>query len=659
MRQWCNRGEDDGSVHAIGNGEMLVYGKGPDIFHLFGPPYSAPSFLSMSVDETERNIRAVSAREKNTAIWHHDIFCEDEKIVRIVDFILPDKNIFIRDITALQDLTFKMEPAPEVIASLDSSDISVYNLGRYFGYLGNGTDTMLFCAPKGTRFGNGDTTATESNVLVAADGNISISGSAGEGIKVYIRPGTGRLVFSGGTHHPAVVGNMEQILKEPEGPWLEQSRSYWRRFASRRLDFASMLPSDYAYRDLILDAIDSVSVLVKCQQSVTGGVMAGHMYAFAYIRDQSGVLRGLLALGYMEEARAILDFWIHKFSLFGNLLDAEGMGNHYARIPWFNDEVELPAYIILDCFKYYEYTQDDGFLRQAFPMMEWAFEVQLKHLVNGMTGFNGDETYIAGRVFDAGHMHDGSAESTLMFITGGEKLLDWAEAYGLWPENKIRQYREAVYGAKNCYKQNFYTDRKYIANNPDRARAVDRPRFRFAFCGAHNYGIQKTAHLTWTEINDQGYYVCPDCRGKALPDKKDASVKYVLNSVSLIPIYIGSDIFTGEEIHDIVKQSVDLFRIKGTIPSDMDGNKSLGYDFGLFLYNMVKLGHPDKEKVLVKVLSVLDPAGAWVEYYNSDKPSHCRCRPWESAINIEAVVEYCKAMADTESENTAHKLKSV
>ena len=48
----------------------LAYGRGPEITHLFGPPYSSPNALSLTVaaggilaDEAER--------EPGTAIWRH------------------------------------------------------------------------------------------------------------------------------------------------------------------------------------------------------------------------------------------------------------------------------------------------------------------------------------------------------------------------------------------------------------------------------------------------------------------------------------------------------------------------------------------------------------------------------------------------------------
>ncbi|MGI6705510.1 MAG: hypothetical protein ACOX6S_04365 [Clostridia bacterium] len=60
----------------------------------------------------------------------------------------------------------------------------------------------------------------------------------------------------------------------------------------------------------------------------------------------------------------------------------------------------------------------------------------------------------------------------------------------------------------------------------------------------------------------------------------------------------------------------------------------------MLLYNLILLNKPEKEAVLKKTLSLLDPTGAWVEYYDGDSPHNCRARPWESAMNIEGVIAY-------------------
>jgi hypothetical protein len=449
------------------------------------------------------------------------------------------------------------------------------------------------------------------------------------------------MILSNSRTYPENVANIEQVLKNPAANYLSQSRKFWLDFSSRRIDFASRIPDSNPLKDSILDAIDGVSILIKAQQSSSGGVMAGHVYNMAYVRDMSGVLRGLLALGYIPEARSILEFWIHKYTLFGKVLCADGMDNDAARLLLTNDEVEVPAYLIQDCFQYYKFTKDEEFLKKAFPMMQWAFEVQLPHLVEGMTEFSGDETYIAGGTYPNQLIYHGSAESTLLFITGGEKLCNWAAEQGFWKGEKLKQYRHKVALAKAKYKENFITDGKFYANNPFREKVAGAPRFRFGFCAIHDKD-QKPPLINWTERDEQGRYICPDCRKKIVPVRNplDPSKRYFLNSVSLIPAYLGSDLFTREEIRKIIQPGVELYKTKGSVPSNIEGNRSLGYDYGLLLYNLVKLNDPLKEKLVRKILRLMDNTGAWVEYYDNDKPYNCRTRPWESAMNIEALIEY-------------------
>ena len=81
----------------------------------------------------------------------------------------------------------------------------------------------------------------------------------------------------------------------------------------------------------------------------------------------------------------------------------------------------------------------------------------------------------------------------------------------------------------------------------------------------------------------------------------------------------------------------EIFEKNGFVPSDAEGDRSLGYDYGLFLYAMSVQGNDLCIPALETLLNILDETGAWVEYYHNGKPYNCRCRPWESAINIDAI----------------------
>ena len=39
-------------------------------------------------------------------------------------------------------------------------------------------------------------------------------------------------------------------------------------------------------------------------------------------------------------------------------------------------------------------------------------------------------------------------------------------------------------------------------------------------------------------------------------------------------------------------------------------------------------------------LDMADECGMWAEYYKNGVPYGCRCRPWESAVNLEAIAYY-------------------
>jgi hypothetical protein len=110
--------------------------------------------------------------------------------------------------------------------------------------------------------------------------------------------------------------------------------------------------------------------------------------------------------------------------------------------------------------------------------------------------------------------------------------------------------------------------------------------------------------------------------------------------VSLLPLYINADMFTRDEISHMLRPIAESYAATGRLPSRPDGSTTVGYDYGLLLYTLAELDHPLARKVYERTLSVLDSSGAWTEYYSEGVPSGTRCRPWESGINIEALLKY-------------------
>ena len=253
-------------------------------------------------------------------------------------------------------------------------------------------------------------------------------------------------------------------------------------------------------------------------------------------------------------------------------------------------------------------------------MLEWAWTAQTRHLVRGMLPFNGDETYVAGGILPRHTLNHGSAEATLLFIDAGDKLARRAEEQGLWTAETRQAAGRLVAEARAHYRENFWENGRLSTNNPRRAELAELPRFRHGVCercqaeGRH-FGI------VWTERNETGRYLCPACLA-AGPFSAAEVRRYTLQSVSLTPLYFGSDLFTHAELAPAVAEIVDSYRRTGRLPSRPDdaAGSAVGYDYGLLLYALTELGDPMAATLYERMLALLDPAGAWAEYYVDHRP---------------------------------------
>ena len=357
-----------------------------------------------------------------------------------------------------------------------------------------------------------------------------------------------------------------------------------------------------------------------------------------YVRDQYGVSRGLIALGHTAEAEAILEFYWQIWQRYGRICNAQAAGVEGAFHIHENDEVEITGYLIRQAFDL-ESAGCPGVVERVFPMLLWAWEAQKKHLIAGMLPFNGDETYVAGGILPRTALNDGSAEATLLFLDGGEKLITWAAGRKMMPADDLAAERALLAQVRSAYRANFWRAGRLLTNNPARAALPGaQPRFRHGVCErCHAEGRMRA--IGWTERSPVGRYLCPACLAENgytpfIPRTYD------LQSVSLTPLYFNSTLFSLAELRPAVEAIYTTYRQSGNLPSrpDDDSGLSVGYDYGFLLYALTRLDHPGALDLYRKTLSLADTAGAWVEYYRSHQPQGTRCRPWESGINIEALL---------------------
>ncbi len=605
---------DARAIHAVGNGSFLVYGIGPDIISAFGPEYTSASFGTLCCREDGM---FSTVRLPGTNRWRHTL-TQGTAVTVFEDVMDPQQDVFVRRVTAGFAGSLTVEPSPQ----------SLYRLRP--DYAPAGMQAAEIVLPQGVVSFHTDTTRTERRMLLLAEGCVSLT----EQGNVHFRPGEGRLILLAAKPQ-TLEQTLDFALSGADIP--ARDAAFWQAFLARGAAVRAGIPEQHPEHARILAALEAVPIQIRAQQSADGGVMAGHYYQLGYVRDQTGVLRGMLAMGYHAEARGILDFWYRKWKRYGDMANAEAMGNEEARLHFTNDEVEVPAYVVLCAFAYLQTTGDMAYVKSIFDMVAWCIRTQMKHLCCGMTGFSGDETYIAGGIFPRPLLYHGSAESTFLFIEGARLALAFDVQHRLLSEEERAEIASAAAEAEALYRKNFVIDGVVYSNNPQREKYAPPPRFHYGWCQADELN-GTPGHLTWLERGADGIYRCPHCIGKPAKLRCAPDKRFLLGSVNLLLPYFGTTLFSKQELAANAAPYIDAFVRTGYVSSELESERSLGYDFGLFLYNMAYLDSPHTQKALSLTLDMTDRCGMWAEYYKNGEPYNCRCRPWESAINMEAIL---------------------
>ncbi|MCP4313092.1 MAG: hypothetical protein GY790_17675 [Bacteroidetes bacterium] len=637
-RIWTNQGPDNGTVHSLGNGRMLVYETGPNVTTIYPGPYTSPSIYKLLLVD-DRPVEVVSERETGSAIWQHSVGVDGTNLGLMTDFVDAELPCLIRHLDLEKRLRFRLELIPDL-------QVQVVNSAE-------GGKLMIRMDP-GERIYQYYVYPKPLYHQIAWKGNMKVERSK-ENPDVYhleIESGETELYFIGGPEFSEVNEHAEGVAEAGYAGLLERTRNWWKQFTQERTDFEELFPDHLPEREKLLRTIDDVSVMIRTQQAAEGAVMAGYPYPLGYVRDQYGVSRGYLALGYVEEAKNILQFYWDVWDKTGEIHCAQGIGVDGIFHIHENDEVESPGYLIMQAFDLLEKTGDQVFVRSIFPMLEWCWEVQKKHLIGNMLPFNGDETYVAGGILPRSALNDGSSEATMLFIDGGEKFLDWIGTQYLWDRNKVESEKELLAAVRKDFRKNFWMDGQLITNNPERASLGEMPQFRHGVCerGGPDCLVYRTygfGGIDWTQRDAHGRYQCMNCLSLGPLAEGDNTI-YKLVSVSLTPLYFQSNLLTTEELKPVVDGIYNSFQETGVLSSrtsaaSMDENqRSVGYDYGLVLFAMLQTGSKGSEDVYLKTVEIVDEIGAWSEYYLGSVPSGTRCRPWESAINLEALIEFAK-----------------
>lgn len=608
------------AIHSIGNGRVCAYANGLDILQLFGPHYSAPDTCTITLKAGADGRE--SRRLPETAVWSHRLFQNGQETATVTDFAAAgDCAAFIRTVSGTGETTWSIDcKEPKAWHRLSARLLD--GAKAYWSQILDGAPFYRYCStPEGDP---GYVTVEPVFACLLFTGEFDVSQTSSRRLEVMGKSGAMLAVFS--CTFAGLLDECRRVLEKGADELLADAVADGKRFTAQR---RANRPCADAQREQVAD---DTAMLLRCQQSYTGGILAGHMYHLAYIRDNYGAHRGLLNLGCYEQAKKLLLYYADVFSRYGVLHNAQGTDAHAFHIHE-NDKVEITGYIVLMAAEYYEETGDVQTLRAMRDVVLWAAQQQHETLRNGMLPFNGDETYIAGGLLPRTVLNDGSMEASALYHRACERLLQYADILEVPKDfqTMLKRDRDEI---ADRFEENFVKEGRLYANHPRFYPEGEEPLVRPGVyqCG-HGMGSCSCR-------NPDGIYVCPDCADKSIEGlKANRDTWYAIPSAVLMPVVAGSPLMKRPAARQCVEDMLRSFRENGSLTGRK--GQMVGYELGelLLALRFLGIGAPeDIDTIVARLLEIRDETGAWVEYYVDGVPTGCRCRPWESGINAAALV---------------------
>ena len=604
-----DRESDPQALLALGNGRAVCYLSGPDLATFFGPTYSSPAIA--------------------TAVWGGSAEWREEGVTDgVARFDTAGAggarvDVFVEAHTAALTYawTGRLESVLEVVPASVVADVwHKLNLGS--GVLG-----MIVEIARGGLLYKYPSSLPYYAVVLASGCRIETASEHQVRLVPHSRNGW----------ISVLAGNDFAVVRR-EAIRLAGGDPTERRSAAAEFARASIADLTVAAggSGLALDgeSFASTAMEIVAQQSEGGGIIAGHNYALAYVRDQFGTCEGLLAMGLYENVRRNILFRFGKWQRFGTLANAETMSDEAIRHRHENDDVEQTAYTVLQVLRYAEVSRDTAIIDEVAPMIDWCMRVQSASLVGGALPFNGDETYIAGGILPRWAIGDGSFEATTLFHAAIEALAEHRSRASIGGLNWDRLEADAG-RIEADFAANFVRDGAVVTNSLRRRTLAVPPPSRNGVCeNCHNFPTVVVRRAS-------GRYTCWRCDGVELPAPPEG--ERIVASSALLPTMVPTTLLTPAVQEADVLATLRRWSEHGYLPPEGPAGLSVGYDEGLLLRGLTKLGHPDAGRVAVALAGRRDRFGMWSEFYSEGIAVGTRCRPWESAMNVAALRGFLSA----------------
>lgn len=404
----------------------------------------------------------------------------------------------------------------------------------------------------------------------------------------------------------------EQVLRQPED-LLEQTLSWWGRKLAPTLHVVS---GDRRLDDLV----EGLKVLLVVQQDAQGGVCPMVNFKGVWLRDSNGPILGFLHTGLYEEARRLMTYYrqasaLHRATARQFPLDLEVAGDpDLTAEQWAasgTDRCEVPSFVVIQHGWWWDATGDPSLLERHWPYVRRNAEHQAT--VEGPRGplqtFNGDETYLWGAYYSLFPARSGypnalirpdafAVDSMFEYAVAHEAMVRMARRLGR--EAEVAQFAQSAERMRRSIDDHFWLpdERRYApALSP-----VDFTPHRAPFAPINLRPL-------WLD------YLRPD-DPRALSNL-EATLRWLWRSPGLVRMTPFLDYF-------------------------------IGCAPGYLVYNLAAARHPKASSALAAMIGAASKSGEWVEVHKPDRPSYGwgdgvyanRLRPWESGINLDALLFY-------------------
>lgn len=382
------------------------------------------------------------------------------------------------------------------------------------------------------------------------------------------------------------------------------------------------------------DLVQDWKVLVLVQRDANSGAVSPMVnYRGCWVRDSVGPLLLFLRYNLWQEAKDLLEYLYQSVRLLERVpnrvpLDLDFTGLDGKRIDWDAIEVpasEVPSWIVLMHFWYWRVTRDHELIRAHKKLLECCLRRQ-RPVDSVLLPFHGDETWMHGafyslypeRVGDGAHLiadDRWQGRRAFSFAAGVQYLL-CIQALGEMENGLAEAADPGGYAA---------------------LEAGDRPGQRYL---ASSFRVmQELERRYWLpDLNMFAPALSPVTRQPHREPYADAN---------LMPLWLGWTFPTGEKSRDNLKNSLARLSLRdfrvGETPTT---GFACGHTQGKLVVALTERDAKDRLRAVDALLAMAEPAGEWGELYDTrgrpvaayDPQWPNRCRPWESGVNLDAIL---------------------